>query len=96
LPATLRQAQRAVDRPAGAKAEGSVKSGMRRREFITLLGGAAVAWPLTARGQQPAAPVVGLLRNTPSASFEHIVAALRRGLTEAGFVDGRNVAIEQR
>ncbi len=67
---------------------------MKRREFITLLGG-AVAWPLTARGQ-PAAPVVGLLRNTPSASFEHIVAALRRGLTEAGFVDGRNVAIEQR
>jgi ABC-type uncharacterized transport system substrate-binding protein len=67
-----------------------------RREFITLLGGAATAWPLTALAQQPAAPVVGLLRNTPSAPFEHIVAALRRGLTEAGFVDGRNVAIEQR
>jgi len=70
---------------------------IRRREFITLLGGAAAAWPLAARGQQePGVPLVGLLRNTPSASFEHIVAALRRGLSEAGFVDARNVAIEQR
>ena len=70
---------------------------MRRREFITLLGGAAVTWPLAARAQQPAAvPVVGFLRNTPSASFEYIVAAFRRGLSEMGFVDGRNVAIQQR
>jgi len=69
---------------------------MKRREFITLLGGAA-AWPVAARAQQePGVPLVGLLRNTPSASFEHIVAALRRGLSEAGFVDARNVAIEQR
>jgi putative tryptophan/tyrosine transport system substrate-binding protein len=67
-----------------------------RRELITLLGG-AVAWPLAARAQQAdMLPVVGLLRNTPSASFEHIVAALSRGLGEAGFVDGRNVVIEQR
>jgi putative ABC transport system substrate-binding protein len=69
--------------------------GVKRREFITLLGGAA-AWPLAARAQEAAMPVVGLLRNTPSASFEHIVTALRRGLAEAGFVDGRNVVIEQR
>src|SRR6516225_67938 len=68
---------------------------MRRREFITLLGGAA-AWPLAARAQQAAIPVVGLLLNTPSASFDHLVAALRLGLSEAGFVDGRNVAIQQR
>jgi len=69
---------------------------IRRRQFITLIGGAA-AWPVAARAQQePGVPLVGLLRNTPSASFEHIVAALRRGLSEAGFVDSRNVAIEQR
>jgi len=68
---------------------------MKRREVITLLGGAA-AWPVAARAQQPAVPVVGLLRNTPSSSFEHIVNALRRGLAEGGFVDGRNVQIEQR
>jgi putative ABC transport system substrate-binding protein len=66
---------------------------MNRRQLITLLGGAA-AWPFAARAQQQR--VVGLLRNTPSASFEHIVAALRRGLGEAGFIEGRNVAIEQR
>jgi len=70
---------------------------MRRREFISLLGGAAATWPLATHAQQqPAMPVVGFLRNTPSSSFEHIVTALRRGLGEAGFVDGRNVVIEQR
>jgi putative ABC transport system substrate-binding protein len=69
---------------------------MRRRAFITILGG-AVAWPLAVRAQQqPGMPVVGFLRNTPSASFEHILAAFRRGLTETGFVEGRNVVIEQR
>jgi putative tryptophan/tyrosine transport system substrate-binding protein len=69
---------------------------MNRRAFIALIGGAAAAWPLAARAQQPAMPVVGLLRNTPSASFEYIVAAFRRGLSEEGFVDGRNVAVQQR
>src|SRR5215471_18935034 len=63
---------------------------------MTLLGGAAAAWPLGARAQQSTIPVVGFLRSTPSASFDHLVAAFRLGLSEAGFVDGRNVAIQQR
>ena len=69
---------------------------MRRREFITLLGGAAAGWPLAARAQQPTMPVVGFVRDTPSAPFTHIVNAFGRGLNEVGFVDGQNVRIEQR
>src|SRR4051794_23993274 len=67
-----------------------------RRDFLTLLG-AAAAWPLPARAQQqPALPVVGFLRTTPSAPFAHLVAAFRRGLSDVGFVEGQNVAVEQR
>jgi putative tryptophan/tyrosine transport system substrate-binding protein len=69
---------------------------MRRREFITFLGGAAAAWPLAARAQQPALPIIGLLRSTPAGGFEHIEAALRQGLNEEGFIEGRNVVIEYR
>src|SRR5262245_57138395 len=69
---------------------------MKRREFLSLLGAAAGAWPLATRAQQPAIPVIGFLRNTPSASFDNLVTAFRRGLGEVGFVDGRNVAIQQR
>ena len=68
---------------------------MRRHEFITLLSGAAVAWPVATRAEEPI-PAVGFLRSTPSARFAHLVAALRQGLSEQGFVEGQNVAIEQR
>jgi len=69
---------------------------MNRRAFISLFAGAAVAWPLAARAQQAPLPVVGFLRSTPAEPFAHIVVAFRQGLNETGFVEGQNVAIEQR
>src|SRR5215472_16789830 len=69
---------------------------MNRREFIMVLGGAAVGWPLSTRAQQPSMPLIGLLYPGPPEAIAKFVIGFRKGLGELGYVEGRNVAIEYR
>jgi putative tryptophan/tyrosine transport system substrate-binding protein len=68
---------------------------MRRREFMAMASGAAI-WPLASSAQQPGPPVIGFLRSTPAGPFAHVLSAFREGLARTGYVDGQNLAIEQR
>src|SRR5215510_16108366 len=76
--------------------EGHMASYIRRREFLATLGGAAVAWPLAARAQQPKVPVIGFLERKSARDSGQMLAAFHRGLNEAAFIEGQNVAIEYR
>jgi hypothetical protein len=86
-----------IARAAGPKRERSPVLDMKRREFITLLGGAAAAWPLAARAQQPGKlPTMGIIGSGTAATQSHWYAAFVQRLRELGWIDGRSVAVEYR
>jgi putative tryptophan/tyrosine transport system substrate-binding protein len=69
---------------------------MRRRDFIGIIGNAAIAWPLAAGAQQPAVPLVGILSSASLSAYTDLLGAFRQGLKEKGYIEGQNVAIESR
>jgi hypothetical protein len=80
----------------GGTWEGAPMSGMGRREFVALLGGAAAAWPVAANAQQPTTPVIGFVQTGAQVAMAHMTAAFHRGLKEAGYVEGQNVEVVYR
>src|SRR5262245_4646146 len=76
--------------------EGHMASHIGRRKFLATLGGASAAWPLAARAQQRALPVIGLLSSRSPATDAAVIAVIRQGLNETGFVEGQNVTIDYR
>src|SRR4051812_42557683 len=81
---------------AGGTWEGAPMPSMRRRDFVALVGGAAVPWPLAVRAQQPVMPIVGFLNARAPDGSAHLVAAFLRGLAENSYVEGQNVEVRYR